>query len=85
MEAEVCLQDTPVWKRTEEEQEFQAYNKRVLPGHLHATYRTLTNQNGGGVLQPDDFCTKTGLPVLEVLKSKDPKLRDPPPFSGTHR
>ena len=38
----------------------------------------LTNHSVGGVLQPDDVCTKTGLPVLEVLKSKHPKLRDPP-------
>lgn len=46
----------------------------------------LTNQNGGGVLQPDNVCTKTGLPVLEVLKSKHPKLQDLPsvgPLDGT--
>ena len=33
MEAEVCLGDTPAQKRTEE-QEFCAYNKKVLSGHL---------------------------------------------------
>ena len=32
---------------------------------------------GGGILQPDDPCTKTGRPVWEVLQSKHPALRDP--------
>ncbi len=35
------------------------------------------NREGGGVLQPDDKCTKTGCPVLEVLQDKHPTLRDP--------
>jgi hypothetical protein len=39
--------------------------------------RGVTNRAGGGVLQPDDVCTKTGRPVLEVLRGKHPKMREP--------
>ena len=63
---------------TDEERDFRAFNARVLSGRLRSACRALTNRNGGGVLQPDDVCTKTGLPVLEVLESKHPALRDPP-------
>jgi len=33
------------------------------------------------VLRPDDHCTKTGPPVLEVLQEKHPELHDPPIYN----
>ena len=56
----------------------KAYNSRVLSGHLRSAVRTLTNRGGGGVMQPDDHCTKdTGKTVLQVLRAKHPAMRDP--------
>ena len=56
----------------------RAYNAKVLSGRLRSACRNLTSRGGGGVLQPDDTCTKTGRPVVEVLHSKHPDLREPP-------
>ena len=42
------------------------FNATVLSGRLRKAVRGLTNRDGGGVLQPDDVCTKTGRRVLEV-------------------
>ena len=64
-------------KNQDEEHLFRAYNARVLAGHLRAACRTLTDRDGGGVLGPNDVCTKTGVPVLEALRAKHPPLRDP--------
>jgi hypothetical protein len=36
------------------------YNSMVLNGWLHAAVRFTTNRGGGGVLLPQDSCTKTG-------------------------
>lgn len=33
-------------------------------------------RNSGGILQPDDTDSKTGRPILEVLQSKHPAMRD---------
>jgi len=49
----------------------------VLSGRLRQAVRRLTNRDGGGVLQPDEECTKAGVPVLQVLRSKHPALRVP--------
>jgi hypothetical protein len=54
----------------------QAYNAKVLIGRLRSAVRTLTRCGQGGTLQPDDACTKSGHPVLEVLWSKHPAMRD---------
>jgi hypothetical protein len=53
------------------------FNATVLSGRLRKAVRGLTNRDGGGILQPDDACTKTGRPVLEVLRDKHPAMRDP--------
>eukprot|EP00957_Ditylum_brightwellii_P110884 8457338-Ditylum_brightwellii.AAC.1 len=55
------------------------FNGQVLAGKLRAAVRQATNRGGGGVLFPDDPCTKTGRPVLEVLKEKHPDTRVPDP------
>ena len=39
----------------------------VLDGRLCAAVRGLTSGNGGGVLGPDNACTKTGRRVCNVL------------------
>jgi hypothetical protein len=56
----------------------RSFNAKVLSGRLRAATRNLTNRDGGEVLKPDDTCTKTGRPVVEVLHSKHPELREPP-------
>ena len=37
----------------------------------------ITEREKGGVLQPDDHCTKTGERVMEVLCTKHPDARPP--------
>lgn len=64
-------------KNQEDEHLFRAYNARVIAGHLRAACRNITSREGGGVLSPDDVCTKIGIPVLEALRAKHPPLRDP--------
>jgi hypothetical protein len=44
----------------------------VFDGKLHAAIRFATNRGGNGVLLPMDSCTKTGRPVMEVLRSQHP-------------
>ncbi len=53
------------------------YNSMVLDGKLRAAVRFATDQGGGGVLLPTDSCTKTGRPVMEVLRSQHPDTRIP--------
>jgi hypothetical protein len=50
-----------------EEAKARAYNAKVLSGRHRSAVRTLTSRDQGGVLQPDDPCTKTVRPMLEVL------------------
>jgi hypothetical protein len=57
----------------------RSYNSKVLGGRLRTAVRSLTQRGQGGVLQPDDTCSKTGKPVLEVLRGKHPAMRDPQP------
>jgi hypothetical protein len=53
------------------------YNSMVLYGKLRAAVRFATDRGGGGVLLPQDSCTKTGWPVMEVLRSQHPDTRIP--------
>jgi hypothetical protein len=54
------------------------FNETVLSGRLRqATRNLLSRETGKGVLPPDALCTKTGEPVLDVLRAKHPPLRDP--------
>ncbi len=48
------------------------FNSMVLDGKLRAAVRFATDRNGDGVLLPQDACTKTGRPVMEVLLSQHP-------------
>jgi hypothetical protein len=49
----------------------------VLDGKLCAAVRFATERNGGRVLLPQDACTKTGRPVVEVLLLQHPHTRIP--------
>jgi hypothetical protein len=49
----------------------------VLDGKLRVAIRFATDCNGGGVLLPQDACTKTGQPVMEVLLLQHPNTRIP--------
>jgi len=44
----------------------------VKDGKLRPAIRTLIEREGGKLLRPTDHCSKTGLPVLEVLRNKHP-------------
>lgn len=59
------------------EKEARTFNLMVLSGRLRSAVRRLTFREGGGILQPEDNCTKTGRPVLDVLCKKHPELREP--------
>ena len=60
----------------------RSFHNTVLSGRLRSAVRKLTGRSGGGVCQPDDLCTKSHLPVWQVLAAKHPPLRDPT-FLGT--
>ena len=60
-----------------EETRHRAFNSRVLSGRLRSAVRHLTDRGGGGVLSPDQNCTKEDRPVLEVLQDKHPSQRNP--------
>ena len=72
-----ALSTHPSSRPPSDDSKARAFHSRVLSGRLRSAVRTLTGRDGGGVLQPDDNCTKTGRPVWEVLPSKHPALRDP--------
>ena len=55
-----------------EDTQARAFNARVLSGRLRSAVRQLTTRSGGGVLHPDDPCTKTGRPVWHILQEKHP-------------
>jgi hypothetical protein len=55
----------------------RSYQASVVSGRLRSAVRRVTNRTGGGVLQPDGVCSKSGRPVLEVLRGKHPKMREP--------
>ena len=72
------LQKVSATRPPDDDTRARSYNARVLSGRLNSAVRTLTNRSGGGVLQPDDLCSKAGRPVLDVLQEKHPELREPP-------
>jgi hypothetical protein len=65
------------WDTANEELIAQKYNHMVLNGKLQAAVCFVMARNGGGVLLPQDACTKTGQPVIEVLQLQHPDTRIP--------
>ena len=49
----------------------------VLDGRLCAALHRATDCEPGILLNPTDTCTKTGAPVIEVLRGKFPAARVP--------
>ena len=65
--------------RREETAEHRAktFHGLVLRSKLRTAVRCITEWEKGGVLQPEEHCTKTGDRVLEVLHVKHPNARPP--------
>ena len=63
--------------RREETAEHRAktFHGLVLRGKLRTAMSWVTERKKGGVLQPDDSCTKTAERVMEVLYTKHPDAR----------
>ncbi|KAL7526948.1 hypothetical protein ACHAXR_001723, partial [Thalassiosira sp. AJA248-18] len=53
------------------------YQVRLLSGKLRGAVRFATNRGKGGLYKPDNKCSKTGLPVIDVLRAKHPNIRVP--------
>ena len=62
---------------TDEARDARAFNSAVLDGKVRSAVRRLTVRDGGGVLSPEDKCTKTGERVIDMLAGKHPDLRYP--------
>ena len=63
--------------RREETAEYRAktFHSLVLREKLRTAVRWITEREKGGVILPEDNCTKTGDRVMEVLHTKHPKAR----------
>ena len=48
------------------------FHRMVLDGKLCGAVRFATGRGQGGPLRPDDACSKTGRPVMDVLRYKHP-------------
>ena len=51
------------------------YHSLVLRGKMCLAVFWMTEREKGGVLHPEETCTKTGKFILEVLRSKHPEAR----------
>ena len=60
-----------------EDTEARSFHAKVSSGRLRAAVRNLAHGETGRVYQPDDPCSKTSRPVLEVLQDKHPAHRVP--------
>ena len=54
----------------------QQFNSMVAAQKYRAAVRTLTNRSGGGLLEVEGANTKSGRPVIDVLREKHPPARD---------
>ena len=61
----------------EDEAAARSYHDTVLSGKLRQAVRQATEREVGVCILLDDQCTKTGRPVVEVLREKDPDMRVP--------
>ena len=53
------------------------YHNMVLGGKVRAAARKVTNQDSGGAYHPSDLDSKSGHPVINVLREKHPNCRVP--------
>ena len=61
------------------EQRARIFDSKVKRGKLRAAVRYITDREGGGIMFPDDIDDKSGNAVIDVLKNKHPKMREPGP------
>jgi len=68
----------------------RSFHTKLVRGRVRQAVRHLTNRASGGVIDPDGVCTKTGRPVIDVLRDEHPQLRMPDaddpdgPFGSTY-
>jgi hypothetical protein len=65
------------WGTADEDIVARKYNSMVHDSKLRAAVHFATDRGGGGVLLPQDSCTKTEWPVMEVLRLQHPDTRIP--------
>ena len=66
------------WKRDGVSENVAAkFNSMVLSGKIRSAVRFATERGEGGPYRPDDPCSKTGRPVIDILREKYPKIRIP--------
>ncbi len=53
------------------------YDAMVLGGKVRAAVRMVTNRGGGGPYHPHDLDSKSGCPVINVLREKHPDCHVP--------
>ena len=51
------------------------FHETVISGKLWQAVRRATEREEGGCLLPDNQCTKTGRPVVEITWEKHPNMR----------
>ena len=79
-ESEGAAQEVRAASGREEEDDAVAwsFHDTVLSGYFWQAVCQATDREGGGCLLPEDQCTKTGRPVVEVLREKHPDMPVPP-------
>ena len=66
----------------DDETEARVFANTVAGGRLRKAVNNLCRPEGGkGILHPDSISEKDGIPVIDVLRSKHPKMRDPGPYT----
>ena len=72
-EALICGFGASHGKEFEIESAGRRYDSMVMGGKLRATVRMITTCDPGGLFKPHDSCSKTGRPVIDVLREKHPE------------
>ena len=68
---------TSVLREETAEHQAKTFHGLVLRGKIRTAVRWITERKKGGVLQPEDYCTKTGERMMEVICTKNPDARPP--------
>ena len=56
----------------------KTYHSLVIQGNMQTKVRWITERDTGGVLHPEEQCTKTVESMMEVLRTKQSDARLPP-------
>ena len=65
--------DTPHDGEFELESACQKYDAIVKGGRVSSAVKMVTNRDLGGLYRPTDACSKTGRPVIDILREKHPE------------